>query len=170
MRAAPPARNARRPEDGRLAPGRPHSTASIAHRPIHPMLVPFPIVCFVGTLVTDLAYWQTADMLWADMSIWLLTAGLVMAGFAVLAGLIDFFGDRRIRALPQSWIHAAGNAVALVLAIINAFVHSRDAYTSVVPSGLVLSLLTVLILLVTGWLGFSLVHRHGVGVSLERGR
>ena len=33
--------------------GHPHSTAKIADHPIHPMLIPFPIVCFVGTFVTD---------------------------------------------------------------------------------------------------------------------
>jgi uncharacterized membrane protein len=66
--------------------------------------------------------------------------------------LIDFLGDRRIRDLRAVWIHAIGNAVALILAILNAFIHSRDAYTSVVPTGLILSVLTVLILLVTAWM------------------
>jgi uncharacterized membrane protein len=40
-------------EPAELAP--PRSTASIFGHPIHPMLVPFPIVCFVGALVTDIA-------------------------------------------------------------------------------------------------------------------
>ena len=43
----------------------PTSTARVALHPIHPMLVPFPIACFVGALVTDLAYWKTAEMMWA---------------------------------------------------------------------------------------------------------
>ena len=34
-----------------------------------------------------------------------------------------------------------------------------------VPTGLILSIVTVLILPVTGWLGWSMVYRHGVGVS-----
>jgi uncharacterized membrane protein len=148
----------------------PRSTARIAGHPIHPMLVPFPIVCFTGTLVTDVVYWRTADMFWGDMSDWLLTAGLVISLFVVIAGLTDFFGDRRIRALPQAWIHGIGNAVALVLAIFNGFVHTRDAYTSVVPTGLILSTLTVLILIVTGWNGWDMVYRHHVGVRAEAGR
>ena len=36
--------------------------------------------------------------------------------------------------------------------------------TSVVPWGLVLSAAVVLILLFTGWMGWSMVYRHGVGV------
>jgi uncharacterized membrane protein len=143
----------------------PHSTASVGGHPMHPMLVPFPIACFVGAFVTDLAYWRTASYLWETFSVWLLTAGLVMAGFAVLAGLIDFVGNRRIRALRPAWPHALGNLVAILLSLVNAFVHSRDGYTAVVPTGLILSGVVVLILAVTGWLGWSMVYRHGVGVA-----
>ena len=146
----------------------PHSTARIGGHPLHPMLVPFPIACFVGTLFTDIAYAATANMQWANMSAWMLTIGLVFGLLAVIAGLIDFLGDRRIRDLRAVWIHAGGNAVALILAIFNAFIHSRDAYTSVVPVGLALSALTVLILLVTGWMGWELVYRHRVGVLGDR--
>ena len=148
----------------------PRSTASIFGVPIHVVLVPFPIACFVGALITDIVYWQTAAMQWANFSVWLLTAGLVVSGFAVLAGLIDFLGDRRIRALRGSWVHALVNALVLVLSILNAFVHSRDAYTSVVPTGLTLSATVVVLLLVSGWNGWSMVHRHGVGVRSETER
>jgi uncharacterized membrane protein len=151
-------------------PENPRSTASIGGHPIHAMLVPIPIACFVGTLVTDLAYWQTANMQWANFSVWLLTIGLIVSVFVVIAGVIDFFGDRRIRALNAAWIHGIGNAIALVIAIFNAFIHSRDAYTSVVPTGLILSLITVLILAVTGWNGWTMVYRHGVAVLDKENR
>jgi uncharacterized membrane protein len=146
----------------------PRSTASIRSHPLHVMLVPIPIVCFVATFITDLVYWQSTAMLWADMSAWLLTVGLIISVFAVLAGLIDFLKEPRIRQLRAARIHVVGNVAALVLAIVNALVHTRDAYTSVVPTGLILSTLVVLILLVTGWNGWSMVYRHGVGVQAER--
>jgi uncharacterized membrane protein len=142
----------------------PRSTVSIFGHPLHAMLVPVPIVCFVATLVTDIVYWRTAAMLWADISAWLLVIGLIFSLFAAVAGLIDFFGDRRIRELRAVWIHGLGNIAALVLSILNAMIHTRDAYTSVVPSGLILSALVVAILLVTAWNGWTLVYRHGVGV------
>lgn len=148
-----------------MADENPRSTASIAGHPIHPMLVPIPIVCFVGTWITDIAYWRTANMQWANFSAWLLTAGLIASVFVVIAGVVDVFGDGRIRRLRPVWIHALGNAVALALAILNVFVHSRDGYTSVVPAGLALSTLVVAILLVTGWNGWEMVYRHRVGVS-----
>jgi uncharacterized membrane protein len=131
------------------------------------MLVPIPMVCFVGTLITDIVYWRTASMMWANMSAWLLVIGLIVSVFAAAAGLIDFFGDRRIRELRAAWIHGLGNSAALVLSIFNALIHSRDAYTSVVPTGLILSALVVAILLVTGWNGWTMVYRHGVGVRQE---
>ena len=48
--------------------GHPRSTAKIADHPIHPMLIPFPIVCFVGTLVTDIVYSRNLDPGWATAS------------------------------------------------------------------------------------------------------
>ena len=129
------------------------------------MLVPFPIVCFVGTLITDVAYFATAEMMWADFSAWLLTVGLIMGVLAAIAGLIDFLSNRLIRVQRPAWPHMLGNILVLVLSTFNALVHSRDAWTSVVPTGLILSAIVVLILPVTGWLGWSMVYRHGVGVA-----
>ncbi len=145
----------------------PRSRASIAGHPIHPMLVTIPIACFVGALLTDLAYWRTAEMTWANFSSWLLTVGVIVGILAGVVGLVDFVGDRRIREQPTAWLHMAGNLTALVLAFFNMLIHTRDAWTSVVPTGLILSALVVVILLFTGWLGWELVYRHHVGVADE---
>lgn len=142
----------------------PRSTASVRGHPLHALLVPVPIFCFLATLVTDIVYWRTAAMLWADISAWLLIVGLGVSLFAVPAGLVDFLGDVRIRRLRAAWIHAFGNIAVLILSICNAMIHTRDAYTSVVPAGLILSALVVVMLAVTGWNGSTLVYRHGVGV------
>ena len=140
-------------------------TAQIARHPIHVMLVPVPITCFIGALLTDIAYWLTGEMMWADFSAWLLVVGLIFGVLAAIAGLTDFIGNRQIRAQSPAWPHMLGNLVVLVLAFFNVLIHSRDAWTSVVPTGIILSLITVLILPVTGWLGWSMVYRHGVGVA-----
>jgi hypothetical protein len=93
-----------------MARENPRSTARIAEHPIHPLLAPFPIVCFVGTLLADLTYWWTADMMWADFSAWLLTVGVIIGWLAALAGLVDFLGDRLIREQAPAWPHFIGNA------------------------------------------------------------
>lgn len=143
---------------------RPRSTAQIAKHPLHPMLVPVPIVCFIGALLTDIMYCVTAEMMWADFSAWLLVVGVIIGVLAAIAGLIDLLSSAAIRSLTPAWPHALGNVAVLLLAVFNALIHTRDAWTSVIPTGLVLSIITVLILPVTGWLGWAMVYRHGVGV------
>jgi uncharacterized membrane protein len=143
----------------------PRSTARIAGHPIHPMLIPFPVAFFVSAFVTDLVFWKTAYPMWATASTWLLGAGLLMAALAALAGLTDFLGEPRIRALRQAWIHMLGNVLAVVLSLVNFLVHMRDGYSAVIPTGLALSGVVVLILLVTGWFGWAMVYRHHVGIA-----
>jgi uncharacterized membrane protein len=139
-------------------------TAQIANHPIHPMLVPVPIVCFIGALIADITYTLTAEIMWSSFSSWLLLVGVIGGVLAAIAGLTDFIGNRLIRRKAPAWPHLIGNFAVLVLAFFNLLIHTRDAWTSVVPTGLILSIITVLILPVTGWLGWQLVYRHGVGV------
>jgi uncharacterized membrane protein len=103
--------------------------------------------------------------MWADFSAWLLVIGVITGALAAVAGAIDFFGNRLIRAQTPAWPHMLGNLLVLLLSAFNALVHTRDAWTSVVPTGLILSVIVVLILPVTGWLGWEMVYRRGVGVT-----
>lgn len=144
----------------------PRSTVRVVAPSFYAALVQFPIVCFFGALVTDIVYWKTAEFLWVTFSVWLITAGLVMAGFAFLAGLVDLARSRRVRFMRFSWVQILGHLAAALLSLLNVLVHSRDGYTAVVPEGLLLSALVVLILLVTGWFGTSMVYRNNrVGVT-----
>lgn len=129
--------------------------------PLHAMLVPFPIVCFTGALLTDITYMNTAHFQWANFSQWLLAFGTFMGALAALFGLIDFLGARGAR--PKiGWVHLVGNVVVLTLALINNFVHARDGWVGVVPTGITLSALTVLLMIVTGFLGHMMAYRHVV--------
>jgi uncharacterized membrane protein len=148
----------------------PRSTARIAGHPIHPMLIPFPIVCFIGAFVTDLVFLSEGDPVWARASWWLLLAGLVTAALAALAGLTDFAGDRRRRGLGVAWAHMIGNVTAVVIELVNLLLRTDDPASPVSGAGVILSGITVLILAVTGWLGGELVFRHGVGVDDKVGR
>jgi uncharacterized membrane protein len=139
-------------------------TTRVAKHPIHPWLTPFPIACFVGALVTDIAYWWTAEVMWADFSAWLLVVSMVTGVLAVIAIVIDFLTNRLIRARGSAWL-ILGSVVVLLVALLDTLVHTRDAWTSVVPTGLILSAIVVLILPFTGWLGWSMVYRYGVGAS-----
>jgi uncharacterized membrane protein len=143
--------------------GHPHSTAKIGGHPIHPMLIPFPIVCFIGVLVTDIVFLSNHDHGWAIASRYLLGIGIVMGLLAALAGLTDFFGDKRIQG-SDAIKHMLANVTAVVLEIINFFVrlHSDGPIGGI---GIVLSVIVVLILCYSGWKGGDLVFKHGIGVS-----
>jgi uncharacterized membrane protein len=130
-------------------------------RPVHSMLASFSAAYFVGALVTDLVYWQMPDVMWERFSIWLIMAGLVMAGLAVFAYVINTLAGRGRRGGP-AWARLAGYALAVCLALTNAFVHSRDGYTAVVPTGLMLSASVVIVLLLTE-IATALANRRRVG-------
>jgi uncharacterized membrane protein len=126
-------------------------TAATRVRTIHQTLVPFPVAYFTAALATDLAYWRTAEVMWERFSVWLIAGGLVMAALVALAAVIDLVFARQ----KPAWFRALAYTSAMLLSLLNVFVHSRDGYTAVVPTGLTLSAIVVAILLLstvaTGW-------------------
>jgi uncharacterized membrane protein len=125
------------------------------------MLASFSAAYFAGALVTDVVYWQMPDVMWERFSIWLIMAGLVTAGLAVLAYVINTLAGRR-RPSRSAWPRLVGFALAVFVAVINAFVHSRDGYTAVVPTGLMLSACVVIVLLLSE-VGTALANRRRIG-------
>lgn len=125
----------------------------LASQPVYAALVQFPAVCFIGALLADIAYYRSGNFIWNDFSAWLVTVGCIMAGFAGIAGLITWLHHRHVRTLPLAGLHAGVLLTSLVVAIFNAFVHSRDAY-AVMPAGLILSAIVVILMLLATWLGW----------------
>ncbi len=140
----------------------PQSTAKIGGHPIHPMLVQFPIVCFVLTLAADIGFLQAHDHPWATASRILLIIGLVMGALAAVTGLTDFLGEKRIQG-PDAIKHAVANVTAVVIEVINLILRWHDD-ASIGRIGVYLSAIAVLILLYSGWKGGDLVFKHGMGV------
>jgi len=148
------------PNEG--AHAHPQSTATIAGHPIHPMLVPFPIVCFIGTLAADIAFLKFGWHGWPVGGRVLLLAGLIMGALAAVAGLTDFLGEKRIQG-PDAVKHMLANVTAVVLEVINLILrwHNDAAIPRI---GIYLSVIVVLILVYSGWKGGDLVFKHGMGV------
>jgi uncharacterized membrane protein len=141
--------------------GHPRSTARIGGHPIHPMLIPFPIVCFILTFVCDILYTRGQTDVAAATN-WLLGIGLVMAALAALAGLTDFLGDKRIQG-ADAVKHMLANVTAVVLEVVNLVLRLKNP-DFIGSSGVYISGVVVLILLYSGWKGGDLVFRHGIGV------
>jgi uncharacterized membrane protein len=147
----------------------PKSSAQIAGHPIHPMLVPFPIAFLVGTLVSDIAFSATGEGFWAAASYWLLAAALVMGALAAVAGLIDFLGESRIRALRTAWYHMVGNVAAVGLSVLNFWLRHENGVANSYPTVLWISFVVTLLLLFNGWKGWVLVYKHRGGIANDNG-
>jgi uncharacterized membrane protein len=118
---------------------------------LHPGFIGAGSTLLIAALVTDVMYWHTSNWQWANSSAWLITAGLVLALVATLVLVIDFFTGRVGRI---EWISFLLVAAAALLSLLNVFIHSRDAWTSVVPQGLSLSVIVTILLLIAairGW-------------------
>jgi uncharacterized membrane protein len=121
-------------------------------RPWHPRLIGSGAVLLIATLGTDLIYMRTLLFQWENFSIWLLTGGLVLAALGGVTLVLDVL-LRRVGRID--WEKFTSLSVAAMLSLLNAFVHSRDAYTAVVPQGIVLSVSVAALLVFIGWRGWS---------------
>ena len=129
----------------------PRRRVGVAGHPYSSLILPVPVVCFVGALLTDIAYVNSGGNLqWLNFSCWLLAAGLAFGAIAGILALIDL---ARLRELRSHWGWSAfGLLVAsLVVEFINSLIHARDGWTAVVPAGLTLSAIAALLVLTYGW-------------------
>lgn len=134
---------------------------AIARHPLYSILLPVPIVCFIGALVTDLVYTNAPDMMWLDFSSWLILAGLIAGGVAGVLLIIEFVRADRVDRRGPLGFHFILALAAWVVEVFNAFVHARDGYTAVVPTGLTLSIVAVVLSLLAGWFWQSAAYRTG---------
>jgi uncharacterized membrane protein len=106
----------------------------------------------IAALVTDAMYCRTSIWQWANFSAWLIVFGLVVALVATIALVIDAATGRVGRI---NWLQFGLVAAAALLSLLNAFVHSRDAWTAVVPLGISLSAIVTVLLLIAGVQGWK---------------
>ncbi len=114
--------------------------------PLYLLLFPIPVVCFVAALVTDVAYAKSEFVMYLNFSEWLIAAGLVFGALAAIVLIVEFVASRAIR-IGIGWAHLVLFFAALVVELFNAFVHTIDGWTAVVPTGMTLSVLGVVLAL-----------------------
>jgi uncharacterized membrane protein len=124
---------------------RPEPHRSIVAESIYGLLNPIPFGCFVAALIFDIIYSNSAVMLWDKGAAWLIVFGLLFAVVPRLVNLTQVWITSRRSATRADKLDFWLNLFAILVSIINAFVHSRDAY-AVVPTGLWLSAGAVILL------------------------
>ncbi|MCK0553618.1 hypothetical protein KFO32_11205 [Pantoea ananatis] len=109
---------------------------------LYALLEPLPLGFFVAAWLFDIIYMKTFIILWSISASWLIAIGLVIAILPRIISLIYMFRGSTAPEKTHFWL----SLVAIILAIANAFIHSRDAY-AVVPTATLLSTLVVILLL-----------------------
>ena len=129
---------------------------------LYGLLNPIPFGCFVAALVFDIVYVRSAEILWDKAAAWLIVVGLLAAVIPRLLNLVQVWTGPRRGAVRGARLDFWLNLLAIVAAIFNAFVHSRDAY-AVVPAGMWLSVCTV-VLIGVGNIAMA-VQRRGAEIA-----
>jgi uncharacterized membrane protein len=140
--------------------------ASIAGHPIHPMVVPIAIGGFVLSFVFDIVCLATGTMdPWATVAYFTMIGGIVGALIAAIFGFIDYVSMTNVHIKHTASLHMALNLTIVVLYIVNAWVRHGNPESLKGPT--LLSLLCLILLGISGWLGGHMVYVAGVGVNPE---
>jgi len=142
------------------------SRAALGSHPIHPMLVFFPLGLWITSFAFDvIGTWTQNDVLWTG-GFYLIIGGCVGAALAAIPGVIDLFSvvPRNSSARTRGYLHGGLNTLILLLFV---FIAWRRGDSAMQPdtASLLLSLLGVVAVIYTGWLGATLVYRNQIGVN-----
>jgi nitrite reductase/ring-hydroxylating ferredoxin subunit/uncharacterized membrane protein len=139
--------------------------------PLHPALVHFPIGLFVLSLILDLiSYLGNSSNAAVRGSFYAMSFGVIGALLAASAGLADW-SDIRVDhpAKKTANLHMVLNLTATALFGINLVLRERQLDLSATPLiPLLLSIVGVGIILVSGYLGGTMVYDNGIGVGRHR--
>ena len=145
------------------------SPASIGGHPIHPMIIPFPIALWVFSLVADVIYLWRGNPVWRDyIAFYTLLGGIIGAVVAAVPGVIDWLSlkDREVVKIAN-W-HARLNVIALLIFAASFYLRTSSGSEMVSGSHTIpfaLSVLGVVFITISGWLGGEMVFKHGVAVD-----
>ncbi len=144
------------------------SRAKFLGHALHQQLVPFALgPLFVG-VVFDVIRLVSGNGYWSEIAYWMIAAGLVGGLVAAPFGTLDWTKiPSGTRAKRVGALHGIGNVVVVLLSLWNWYRRYEAGEAAVLPTGLVISLVVVLILLYTGWRGWEMVYRHRVAVYDE---
>ena len=129
---------------------------TISHpRPLHPVqavLISSALPLYLGAVLSDWAYSSTYQVQWTNFAAWLLAGALVFTGLALVWSLVDALrADRRGMG---GWLLVGLLAATFAVGFINSLVHAKDAWAAM-PTGLILSIIVLLLAIASAWAGFS---------------
>ena len=142
------------------------SKVAIVGHPIHVLLVHFPVAFVIATLGVDVIYWWSGDVFWLRVGIWSAGMAFVSGVAASIIGTAELLLVRGIRLHEASWSHAIAAMTLVAIAGANWGLRLTDP-VSVLPHGLLLSMLASVMVGFAGWHGGKLVFDHGIGILVS---
>jgi uncharacterized membrane protein len=137
--------------------------ASLAGHPIHPMLVTIPVGLWLFSFVCDLvALGSDNAATWATVSLYAMGGGILGALAAAIPGFIDMLSLRGRPVQKTALLHMTLNLIVLFLFAANLWLRVQGSTAPALLIGL--SLVAILLLAMSGWLGGKMVYEAGVGV------
>ena len=129
-----------------------------AIHPVHAILIASTIPLFLGALLSDWAYSSTYVIQWTHFASWLIAGGLVFTGLALIWAVIALLSTGRSSGTGD-WLYVGLVLATVVLGIINALVHAKDAWAAM-PAGLILSAIVLILAIASNW-AFYAAGRQG---------
>ncbi|HET9279706.1 MAG TPA: DUF2231 domain-containing protein [Flavitalea sp.] len=141
------------------------SRANLKGHPIHPMLIPFPVAFFTGTLICDILGFLNNDTNFWNIGQWLIVAGIIGALLAAIPGLIDYFGTvpPDSSAKKRATTHGLTNVTMLIIFCIAAYYRRGENASAALVIGLEAA--GFILMSIAGWMGATLVYRNQIGVD-----
>jgi uncharacterized membrane protein len=145
--------------------------ARVAGHPLHPALAHFPIGLWLAAVAWDLlGWWEASNPLWWQLSFGCLALGLAAALPAAATGLVEFFAlPPDEPAIDTATAHMMAMASATFIFGASWFLRAKSGAAEPPTAwALALAFAGAAVLVVGGWLGGTLVYRHGVGREDDR--
>lgn len=146
------------------------SKATLAGHPVHPMLIPFPLALWTTSFVVDILFYLFRHPTLLVIAKFMLAAGCIGALAAAVAGFIDWLSIRDGEVKKVANWHARLNVAVLVIFAISFFLR-MGRFSDLVGRRLtipfLLSLVGVILISISGWLGGELVFRYGIGQTRD---
>jgi uncharacterized membrane protein len=146
------------------------SKVKIAGHPVHPMLIAYPVAFYTATVVCYITYNSNQDPFWFKVAVVANIAGVIMAAVAAIPGFIDWlYIPSDSPAKKTGLFHMICNVIALVCFAIPAFIECKQFDNSTPDLGIAIPLTVIgfIITLAAGFLGWTLVQKHHVGVDMD---
>lgn len=143
------------------------SKVNIKSHPLHPILIPFPIAFFTGTLVCHIIGWTMSKPDLIDMAYYLNIAGIGTALLAAIPGFIDFLNTvpPKSSAKTRAAKHGITNVIMLACFTIAFFYRRNETSNQFLLASL--EVIGVSLMIVAGWMGGTLVYRNQIGVDIR---